>query len=168
MYGVARYEKSRRASVSIIIALAAIVFSASTSFAADQDSTRILEARKGIDAGNALWITAHKTVDSKLVASLFTSDGALLVRGGHYIRGLKAIEKAMGEYMTASGPIEMTITTLQVWVVDSTAYEYGKYTQKHLKPGSDSTTVTGHYFEIWQQQPDGTWKIFRDTGLPKE
>lgn len=152
----------------LTIAVGLILNLGSATFAAEPDSARIAEARKGIDAGNAQWIMAHKTSDARLLASLFTPDGALLVRGGQFIQRPGTIEKEMGDYMTKVGPVDMTITTLEVWVIDSTAYEYGKFTRRFLKSGSDTTTFRGRYFEIWQQQPDGGWKIQRDVGLPNE
>jgi ketosteroid isomerase-like protein len=61
----------------------------------------------------------------------------------------------------------MTIATVELWVIDSLAYEFGKYTRRSLKTGADTTTTEGRYFEIWKQQPTGGWKILRDCGLPK-
>jgi ketosteroid isomerase-like protein len=125
------------------------------------------EIRAAIDSGNAKWIEAHRKQDGKLLASLFCEDGAFLLRSGVVLQGRGNIEKEFGEFLKDQGPFEMTITTAEMWVIDSLAYEYGDYTRKSLKPGADTATFQGRYFEIWKQQPAGGWKVFRDCGLPK-
>jgi ketosteroid isomerase-like protein len=130
------------------------------------DSTRLV-FQAAVDAGNAKFIEARRKQDGKLLASLFCDDGAFLVRNGVVIQGDTTIEKEFGEWLRDNGPIEMTITTLDMWVIDSQIYEVGSYTRKSQKPGADTTTSAGRYFEIWKQQPTGDWKIFRDCGLPK-
>jgi len=130
------------------------------------DSSRAA-IQAAVDSGNAQFIEAHRAQDGKLLGSLFCDDGAFLLRNGNVLQGPAAIEKELGEWLKASGPFEMTITTLDLWVIDSLAYEFGKYTRKSLKPDTDTTTAEGRYFEIWKQQPAGGWKILRDCGLPK-
>jgi ketosteroid isomerase-like protein len=93
-------------------------------------------------------------------------DGALLTRNGKVWHGPQAIESLFTGLFEKYGTDEMTITTLDLWVVDSLAYEYGRYTQKlHNPPDGDTTTFVGMYFEIWRQHPDGSWKILRDAGV---
>lgn len=145
-----------------------IIFAAGAVTADDKvvDSARI-KCQAAVDAGNARFIEAHRKQDGKLLAELFCDDGAFLIRNGVVIQGAETIEKEFGEWLKDNGPIEMTITTLDMWVIDSQIYEVGSYTRKSLKPGADTTTSAGRYFEIWKQLPSGEWKIFRDAGLPK-
>jgi ketosteroid isomerase-like protein len=130
------------------------------------DSTNA-RVRAAIDSGNAKFMEANFKQDAKMLASLFCADGGFLLKNGAMVIGPANIEKEFGPWLQESGPFQMTITTQEVWLIDSTAYEYGLYTRKSLKPGADSTTRSGRYFESWKQQPDGSWKIFLDCGLPE-
>ncbi|MCM2271743.1 MAG: nuclear transport factor 2 family protein [candidate division Zixibacteria bacterium] len=145
-----------------------LIVMASTSDISGQaiDSARIMQARPFIDASNLKWCEANRIGDPKLLASLFVEEGALLTRNGRVWRGRAAIDSLFTSVFAANGTSDMTITTLDIWVVDSLAYEYGRFTQKHHRPPEgDSTTATGMYFEIWKQLPDGSWKILRDAGI---
>jgi uncharacterized protein (TIGR02246 family) len=130
------------------------------------DSAKVAAVKPHIDASNAKWIDAHRKGDAKLLASLFVDDGAFLLSNGRVLQGPENIEKRFGEIFSTFGTAEMTITTLDVWVIDSLAYEYGRYTQKlDNPPDGDTTTNQGMYFEVWKQLPDGRWKILRDAGI---
>lgn len=146
----------------------ALVVMAATSDISGQtiDSARIMQAKPFIDASNLKWCEANRIGDSKLLASLFVEDGALLTRNGRVWKGRAAIDSLFTGVFAANGTSDMAITTLDIWVVDSLAYEYGRFTQKrHRALDGDTTTATGMYFEIWKQLPDGSWKILRDAGI---
>lgn len=130
------------------------------------DSTNA-RVRAAIDSGNAKFMEANRAQDAKMLASLFCADGGFLLKNGAMVLGRENIEKEFAPWLQESGPFQMTITTKEVWLIDSIAYEYGLYTRKSLKPGGDTTTRSGRYFESWKQQPDGSWKIFLDCGLPE-
>ncbi len=134
------------------------------------DSVKLAKLRAHIDWSNSKWCEAHKISDPKLLASLFSDDGALLLGGGVLVQGHENIEKRIGRFMEKYGPFEMTITTATVWLVDSIGYEFGRYTRKSLSTAADVDTTTEHgqYFEMWKERPDGTWRIWRDAGIPKE
>lgn len=133
------------------------------------DSTRINQARPFVDRSNAKWCEAHRVGDPKMLVSLFTPDGTLLGRDGKKWQGHGAIDSLFTRFFGKYGTCDMTITTLDLWVVDSLAYEYGRFTQKLHKPqDADTSTGTGMYFEIWKEQPDGSWKIWRDAGIDPE
>lgn len=130
------------------------------------DSARILQAKPYIDASNRKWCEANRIGDSRLLASLFVEEGALLTGNGRVWSGRAAIDSLFSGVFTTYGTSDMTITTLDIWVIDSLAYEYGRFTQKrHRPPDGDTATATGMYFEIWKQLPDGSWQILRDAGI---
>ncbi len=145
----------------VLFQLVGSVFAQSTT--GDTANARV---RAAIDSGNATFMEANRKQDAKLLASLFCPDGGFLLKNGVSVLTPANIEKEFGPWLQESGPFEMTITTKDVWVIDSMAYEYGEYTRKSLKPGGDSTTRAGRYFEMWKHQPDGSWKIYLDCGLP--
>ncbi len=153
-------HSSLAAALLVIVAVGTVFGQASSG---DTANARV---RAAIDSGNAVFMQANRTQDAKLLASLFCSDGGFLLKNGTTVLTPANIEKEFGPWLKESGPFQMTITTREVWVIDSTAYEYGEYTRKSLKPEADSTTRKGRYFEIWKQQPGGSWKIYLDCGLP--
>ena len=64
---------------------------------------------------------------------------------------------------------ETTVETTNLWVFGDEAYETGKYSYTFTPEGSDKEVVrAGKYVVIWRIQPDGSWKIYRDIGLPDE
>ncbi len=154
---------SRFGGVMALLLCGASTVLAQTS-ANDSTNARV---RAAIDSGNIKFMEANKAQDAKMLASLFCADGGFLLKNGAMVLGRDNIEKEFGPWLQESGPFQMTITTKEVWLIDSIAYEYGEYTRKSLKPGGDTTTRSGRYFESWKQQPDGSWKIFLDCGLPE-
>ena len=124
------------------------------------------EVRRAVDAGNANWITAMRTQDSALLASLFDPQGSMLGSGGAVHRGPAAVREAMGGLMDKWGPTETTIDTDNLWVVDDIAFETGRYTYTYTLEGGDKTVDRGRYVVRWKRQPDGSWKIETDLGLP--
>jgi uncharacterized protein (TIGR02246 family) len=124
--------------------------------------------QRAIDAGNAQWRTAFKTQDANLLANIFIPDGALLRLNGDVVRGRDAIRERMGGAMQRLGPADVGITTLNVWIIDDAAHEYGAYT--YAWQGDDGQLLhdAGHYLVVWQKQTDGTYRIATDLGLPNE
>ena len=124
------------------------------------------EVRSAIEAGNARWIEAFRNSDAELLASVFDEHGAILSSSGDRIDGREAIREWMGAVMARFGPAETTIETLNVWVEGDLAYETGGYSYT-FRPGTEEERVAaGSYVVVWKRQADGSWKIFRDIGLP--
>ncbi|MFC2150226.1 YybH family protein [Calditrichota bacterium] len=120
---------------------------------------------RAIDSGNSKWMTAFRTSDPVLLASLFTFDGAILVDNGELINGHDAIRQRMGKFMEWMGPADMTIETIDVWIEDSLAYEAGRYEYRFTPKSEDSTgSFSGKYLVIWKQVDD-QWLIYRDIGM---
>ena len=46
---------------------------------------------------------------------------------------------------------------------DDLAYVWGRYSFVMLPPNAPALPDSGKYIEIWRKQPDGSWKLFRDT-----
>lgn len=122
--------------------------------------------RKAIDEGNALFLETRKRGDAAGFAALFADDGALLGAGGEIIAGRKNIEEAMAGVMKSARLTGGTITTVDVFSMGDLAYETGKYSFTVERAATAPRTVTGRYVEIWKRQPDGSWKMYRDIGLP--
>jgi uncharacterized protein (TIGR02246 family) len=124
--------------------------------------------RAAIDAGNDAFVRAWQTGDADLFASLFASDGALLRPGGGLTVGRDNIRARMKDVF---GRVRMTfgtITTADVFVIGSTAYETGAWNFTIGPIGSTTAEPdSGHYVEIWTRDKTGGWKMWRDIGIPK-
>jgi ketosteroid isomerase-like protein len=126
----------------------------------------IAAVRKAVDEGNAEFAVAFKTANAELLAAQFDEDGAMI--SGRRIQGRRRILEVMTEVMAQRGPyVDFRIETLCVWIDGEFAYEPGKYTAVRKGPDGNLVETSGFYMEIWRKQPDGTWKMFRDAGLPK-
>jgi uncharacterized protein (TIGR02246 family) len=133
----------------------------------NEQSTARADARKAIDKGNAQWVDAWGKADASLIAELFAPDGILLGRNGKSFKGPNQILERMKTVMEAAGKgVKATVTTVDLWLIDDTAYETGKYSYISQEKGQP-VTDEGRYVTIWRRQSDGSWKIIMDMGVPK-
>ena len=124
--------------------------------------------RAAIDAGNAAFVRAWQTGDADLFASLFANDGALLRPGGGLTVGRENIRARMKDVFGRVRMTYGTITTADVFVIGSTAYETGAWVFTIGPIGSTTAEPdSGHYVEIWTRDKTGNWKMWRDIGIPK-
>ena len=132
---------------------------------AGQQSDRKAEARKAIDAGNAQYISAFKNADAAGVAAVYDEDGARLSPKGVVARGRKTIREELDKFIKEVGPVTVTIETLDLWLIDDTATETGKWSYTFTPQGRQQKTIGGRYVTTWRRQKDGGWKIMLDLGL---
>jgi|PersoiStandDraft_1058852.scaffolds.fasta_scaffold13305_2 ketosteroid isomerase-like protein len=62
--------------------------------------------------------------------------------------------------------VEKEITTKAAFAMGDLAYETGSYTFTIVAEGKEARAVKGRYVEVWKKQTDGSWKMYRDIGLP--
>ena len=126
------------------------------------------EVRKAIDAGNATWEKAFRTLDAAAIGSTFDEEGINVGADGTCSKGRAAIEAGMRSFFERSGPATTTKVEVKEVVLDGDmAYEWGR-SEFHFapKPGGPAER-TGRYLTAWKRQADGAWKIYRNVGLPK-
>lgn len=122
--------------------------------------------RKSVEAGNARFLATRIAGDALGFAALFDEDGAFLEPGGTIVRGRPAVEKEIAASMRATKITDGKITTKDVFAMGDIAYETGGYSFTIAVPGKEPRVVTGKYTEVWKKQTDGSWKMYRDIGLP--
>jgi uncharacterized protein (TIGR02246 family) len=128
----------------------------------------IRAARAWIDKGNARWIEAQKRADAALLAAQFAEDGTQFAPNGVVIKGRAAIEQSTSERMKRIGAAtDYTINTAEVWLVDDLAYETGKATYKFQPKDKPVIEGTTKYVTVWKRQPNNSWKIVTDFGIPE-
>jgi len=123
------------------------------------------DAQKAIDAGNAAYVATWQHGDAHGFAQLFTPNAASIADDGTITRGRAAIESAQSKAFAKSTLVAGTISTEDLVVEDSLAYEMGNYSFSIVTATKPAAVYTGRYLTIWQQQPDGTWLIKTDSGL---
>ncbi len=129
------------------------------------DSLLREEARTAIDAGNKQWIASYENGDVTGIVSLFAPDGCMLGSKGRVSRGPEAISERVSANMQYFGRhVKVTVKTLKLWIVDTTAYETGEYSYTSLQEGQE-TVDSGYYTTIWKKQKDGAWKIITDMSV---
>jgi uncharacterized protein (TIGR02246 family) len=137
--------------------------------APEQSVSEMAEARRAIDAGNAVWVAAWAKGDATMLPDTFTVDGKELVAGGKVYKGRKQILALMRETMKKrGGQAKLTVTTTDLWLDGNTAYETGTAVYEFTVNGQPQK-LERRYFTIWKRQSKrGAWKIYSNTGIAKE
>lgn len=121
------------------------------------------EARRQIDAGNQVWIDGMKQGNVALLVPGNTVDAVDCSADGTCIRGRAALEKQMKQEMAESGKAD-SASVVSVGAVQQGryVYEWGQ-AKAHFANGK---SILDRYLTVWQEQPDGTWKVFRNLVMP--
>jgi ketosteroid isomerase-like protein len=135
----------------------------STCFAQD----KLIEpaARRQVDAGNQAWIDGMKQGSVALIAATYALDAVDCSPAGDCIRGRSAIEEHMKEQMAKLGKADSaSVTTAGSVQQGRFVYEWGR-AEAHFP---DGRKIVGRYLTAWHEQPDGSWKIFRNLAIPNK
>lgn len=122
-------------------------------------------ARAGIDAGNQAWIDGVKAGDVAGIVATYAAHSVDCGPTGACIEGRAAIEQHMKANLAHFG--RATSASVQSWGSTQSGdfvYEWGQAqaTFPH------SNRITDKYLTVWQRQPDGSWKIFRNLVIPSK
>jgi ketosteroid isomerase-like protein len=120
-------------------------------------------ARSAIDAGNQAWIDGVKAGDIKQIAATYTEDAVDCGRTGECIQGRVRIERHMTTQLESLGRARSAAVKSQGSTEQgSFVYEWGQ-AEATYRGGK---RLVEKYLTAWQEQPDGTWKIFRNMVIP--
>ena len=122
--------------------------------------------RRAIDEGNAQYIRGFARRQADTVAAVYAPDGARLGDGGQVAQGRAAIAADVAGLIKAVGPVTVELKTVEIWQVGRTAYETGNWSYAFTPPGKQPQKIGGKYVTVWAQQPDGSWRIQGDIGVP--
>lgn len=123
------------------------------------------DARRQIDGGNQEWIDGMKQGDIALLTAAYTANAVDCSPEGDCVRGRSAIEarvkaeigkrgKADSAYVTSIGSVQR----------GRFVYEWGQ-AEAHFPNGKN---ILDRYLTVWQEQSNGTWKIFRNLVIPNK
>ena len=137
--------------------------------APQESNSEMTKARRAIDAGNAVWVTAWEKGDAAMLPGTFTTDGKELASGGKVYKGRKQILDLMRDSMKKrGGRAKLTVTTTDIWLDGDTAYETGTAVYEFTVSGQPQT-LERRYFTVWKRKSKrGAWKIYSNTGIAKE
>jgi ketosteroid isomerase-like protein len=121
------------------------------------------DARRQIDAGNQVWVDAMKEGNVALLVPGNTQDSVDCSPEGDCIRGRSALDKHMREEMAKLGKAD-SASVVSVGSVQQGRYVYEWGQAKAHFPNGKS--ILDRYLTVWQKQPDGTWKVFRNLVIP--
>jgi ketosteroid isomerase-like protein len=122
-------------------------------------------ARAGIDAGNQAWIDGMKRGDAARIAATYAENAVDCGPAGDCFAGRTQIEKHIADRMALSGRARSA--SVQSWGATeqgSFVYEWGRAEAAF----DGGRTLAGSYLTVWQRQPDGVWKIFRNMAIPEK
>lgn len=120
-------------------------------------------ARAGIDAGNQAWIDGVKTANIDMILATYTEDAVDCGPSGECFKGKLQIKKHMEAQLASLGRARTAVVTS--WgstQQGSFTYEWG---QAEATYAGDKKLID-KYLTVWQQQPDGSWRIFRNLVVP--
>src|ERR1700684_4350578 len=120
-------------------------------------------ARSQIDAGNQEWVDAMKLGNIALLVPGNTIDAVDCSPEGQCIRGRSALEAQMkGEMAKLGRAASASVVSLGSVQQGRYVYEWGE-AKAHFPNGK---SILDRYLTVWQEQPDRTWKLFRNLVMP--
>lgn len=121
------------------------------------------DARGQIDAANQQWVDAMKQGRVDLLVPGDTMDAVDCGPEGNCIRGRSALEMHMKKEMAKLGEADSaSVNSVGAVQQGRYVYEWGE-ARAHFPSGK---SIVDRYLTVWQKQPDGTWKLFRNLVMP--
>lgn len=123
------------------------------------------DARRQIDAGNQLWVDAMKRGDVAILLPGNTEDAVDCSSDGNCVRGRDALGAHMKQEMPKLGKADSaSVDSIGSVQQGRYVYEWG-VAKAHFRSGK---SIEDRYLTVWQKQPDGSWKLFRNLVIPNQ
>jgi len=122
-------------------------------------------ARQQIDAGNQMWVDGMKQGNIALLVGGYTQDAVDCNAEGVCIRGRSALESHAREELAKLGKADSaSVTSIGSVQRGRFVYEWGQ-AEAHFPSGKK---IVDRYLTVWREEPDGTWKVFRNLVMPEK
>jgi ketosteroid isomerase-like protein len=122
-------------------------------------------ARKDIDAGNQAWVTGMKEGTAAAIAATYAENALDCAATGECVKGRAAIEDYMKARIARLGrAISASATSLGAVQQGDFIYEWGRSEVSF----ANGQKAAHRYLTVWQRQPGGVWKIFRNMPIPDD
>ena len=126
--------------------------------------TNTASVRAQIDAGNQAWIDGMKTGKVSLISVTYAENAVDCGPAGGCISGRRRIAQHMTSLLARLGRARSaSVKTWGTTRQGNFVYEWG---QAEATFG-DGKNLVEKYLTVWQAQPDGSWKIFRNMVIPE-
>lgn len=122
-------------------------------------------ARKDIDAGNQAWAKGMKDGRAAPIAATYAENALDCAATGECVKGRAAIEDYLTARIAKLGRATFAVATSLGSVQQGDfVYEWGRAEVSF----GDGQKVAHRYLTVWQRQPGGDWKIFRNMPIPDD
>ncbi|SPE41976.1 conserved exported hypothetical protein [Candidatus Sulfopaludibacter sp. SbA3] len=122
-------------------------------------------ARKDIDAGNQAWVTGMKEGRAGPIAATYAENAVDCAASGECLKGRAAIEDYLRARIAKAGRATSAgATSLGSVQQGDFVYEWGRSEVSF----ANGPKVSHRYLTVWQRQPGGVWKIFRNMPIPDD
>jgi len=122
-------------------------------------------ARKDIDAGNQAWATGMKDGRAALITATYAENALDCAATGECVKGRPAIEDYLRARIAKLGRATFAAATSLGSVQQGDfVYEWGR---AEVSFGA-GPKAAHRYLTVWQRQPGGVWKIFRNMPIPDD
>jgi len=154
-----------RASLSITIVAATIVFGLASPANAQRAAQGNADVRAAIEAGNKKFADGAAKHNAALIASAYTEDAEAFPPNSEKVKGRAALQK-LWQSVLDSGIAAFELVSTEVDSAGNLAYEVGTYVMK-TKDGK--VADRGKYCVVWKRV-NGQWLLHKDiwtTSLPE-
>lgn len=122
-------------------------------------------ARRDIDAGNQAWVMGMKDGSAAPIAATYAENALDCAATGECVKGRAAIENYLATQIAKLGRATFAAATSLGSVQQGDfVYEWGRAEVSF----GDGQKVGHRYLTVWQRQPGGVWKIFRNMPIPDD
>ena len=107
------------------------------------------------------WELAAAREDAGMLASVYAEDAVLLPPSSPAVAGRDTIRSLYDSQFRRSD-IGYDFEIGELVIADGWAFRRGSYTITAHLPDGSGPTLRQKFMDIWQRQPDGSWRIARD------
>ena len=106
-----------------------------------------------------------KDAEAAIIAASYADDALDCAATGECFKGRNAIEAHFRERSTKLGhAASASVTSAGAVQQGDFVYEWGRAEASF----AGGAKIVGQYLTVWQKQPDGSWKIFRNMAIPAD
>lgn len=134
---------------------------------APPDSAAVTAAKQGIDESHVAYIKAFGDGNIDEVLAVYDPTATELLPHGRVVRGLDELRGYWSDWIKHVGPIKLTLTRDEFWLVGDRAFETGKYITGYKDKNGKDAAVGGNFAIQWTHESDGSWKILTPFDTPQ-
>jgi uncharacterized protein (TIGR02246 family) len=132
--------------------------------AAAGEAPATTDDKAGIDKTRNAYIEAWKAADVDRMAGLYTENAVVMYPNLPAVEGRAAIVAYFKGFFAEFPKNEFQLTSSEIEVAGPWAFDRGAYRWKGFpKAGGEPLEDSGKYLVVLQRQPDGEWRVARDS-----